>query len=98
MIDQIDHHAMAAQQFGVNADALKCLLSFVTLSLLKPECQAAFDKDPEQFLSRAVEAWHEKSRAFHTELLAGETQRSQEWRGQIAEEVGKLAGDNKEAN
>lgn len=80
-----------AKQFGVDANALTCLLGFLKDNLSKPDVAEIFARaTPEHrdlIIRQGVKAWHERSVHLFTELLENRTEWSHAAREQIASDV-----------
>lgn len=76
-----------AQQYGLDANALESLLSFLRNALEQPGMREAAATNPNELLKAGVKAWRDKGQAFYQELLEGKTERSIQYRKAIAEQV-----------
>lgn len=80
-----------AQQFGVDAGALACLLTFMQDKLSKPEARELFlsatDSQRDEIVRSGVVAWRDLSERTLLELAANETEWAQEANRQIAADV-----------
>jgi hypothetical protein len=80
-----------AEQFGVEASALTCLVIFLQDNLSKPGAAEAFAQatpaEQDEIIKKGVKAWRDHSVRIFTDLIANTTEWAQEARKQIADDV-----------
>lgn len=79
---------IAAAEMGVNPDSLSSLVDFLIRNLeSSPALQALRLRNPDEFLTEGVKAWHRMHTEFLTELAAGTSERAKQMRQQMAGQV-----------
>lgn len=84
-----------ADEFGVDADALQCLIAYLWSNIKSnDDLRAAFLLDPGAVLQQGVEAWIASSTRLFDELIEGKSDFAIEYKRKLAEETWNTIRNN----